>query len=53
MRADPDSVATPTVDVETQHRVEQFLSHEADLLDTFALEEWLDQIGRASCRERV
>ena len=42
MRANPDSVATPTVDVETQHRVEQFLYHEADLLDTFALEEWLD-----------
>jgi 3-phenylpropionate/cinnamic acid dioxygenase small subunit len=31
----------PTVDVETQHRVEQFLYREADLLDTFALDEWL------------
>ncbi|WP_318571138.1 aromatic-ring-hydroxylating dioxygenase subunit beta [Salinigranum marinum] len=31
-----------TVDVETQHAVEQFLSREAELLDTFALEAWLD-----------
>lgn len=30
-----------TVDPETQHWVEQFLYREADLLDTFALEEWL------------
>ena len=42
MRATPDSQATPTVDAETQHRVEQFLYREADLLDTFALDEWLD-----------
>ncbi|WP_246985336.1 aromatic-ring-hydroxylating dioxygenase subunit beta [Halorientalis marina] len=40
MRATPESAAA--VDVETQHRVEQFLYREADLLDTFALEEWLD-----------
>jgi len=33
------------VDVETQHRVEQFLYHEADLLDRFALEEWLDLLA--------
>jgi 3-phenylpropionate/cinnamic acid dioxygenase small subunit len=31
-----------TVGVETQHAVEQFLSREAELLDTFALEAWLD-----------
>lgn len=39
------SVPTPAgaaVGVETQHEVEQFLYREADLLDTFALEEWLD-----------
>lgn len=29
------------VDVETQHRVEQFLYREATLLDTFELSEWL------------
>jgi len=29
------------VDVETQHSVEQFLYREAELLDGFALEEWL------------
>jgi len=40
VRATPEAAAT--VDVETQHRVEQFLYREADLLDTFALEEWLD-----------
>ena len=31
----------PPVGAETQHRVEQFLYHEADLLDTFTLDEWL------------
>ena len=38
------SPASPetTVGVETQHAVEQFLSREAELLDTFALEAWLD-----------
>jgi 3-phenylpropionate/cinnamic acid dioxygenase small subunit len=41
VRATPDSQAT-TVDAETQHRIEQFLYREADLLDTFALESWLD-----------
>lgn len=30
-----------TVDPETQHRVEQFLYREADLLDAFELGEWL------------
>jgi 3-phenylpropionate/cinnamic acid dioxygenase small subunit len=30
-----------TVDPETQHRVEQFLYYEANLLDRFDLEEWL------------
>lgn len=34
--------AATTVDAETQHRVEQFLYREAELLDTFALEEWLE-----------
>ncbi len=29
------------VDAETQHRVEQFLYYEANLLDRFDLEEWL------------
>jgi 3-phenylpropionate/cinnamic acid dioxygenase small subunit len=42
VRATPDSATTPAVDAETQHRVEQFLYREADLLDTFALEEWLE-----------
>ena len=37
------SVATGAdVDVETQHAVEQFLYHEADLLDRFEMEAWLD-----------
>lgn len=30
------------MDADTQHRVEQFLYWEADLLDTFSLEEWLE-----------
>lgn len=37
----PEAGAREPVDLETQHRVEQFLYHEADLLDRFALEEWL------------
>ena len=41
MSSDPVAVDATPVDVETQHRVEQFLYREADLLDTFALEEWL------------
>lgn len=32
---------SPDVGVDTQHRVEQFLYYEADLLDSFELEEWL------------
>lgn len=31
----------PPVGAETHHRVEQFLYREADLLDTFTLDEWL------------
>lgn len=33
--------AASSVDAETQHRIEQFLYYEADLLDRFELEEWL------------
>lgn len=33
------------VDLERQHRVEQFLYREADLLDTFAMDEWLDLVA--------
>jgi len=42
--ATPPDPRTSSADVslETHHRVEQFLYREADLLDTFALEEWLD-----------
>ncbi len=32
---------TAEIDGETQHRVERFLYREADLLDTFALDDWL------------
>lgn len=32
---------TPAVDMETHYRVEQFLYHEAELLDSFSLAEWL------------
>lgn len=32
--------STPLVDAETQHRVEQFLYSEADLLDRFELDAW-------------
>ncbi|SDY15883.1 aromatic-ring-hydroxylating dioxygenase subunit beta [Halobellus clavatus] len=38
----PRPATATTVDAETQHRVEQFLYREAELLDTFALEEWLE-----------
>jgi 3-phenylpropionate/cinnamic acid dioxygenase small subunit len=37
--------ATVSVDPETQHRIEQFLYREADLLDRFALEDWLDLLA--------
>jgi len=37
----PVAEASATVGPETQHAVEQFLYREADLLDAFALEEWL------------
>jgi len=40
----PAETQRTTVDAETHHRVEQFLYREADLLDTFALEEWLSLI---------
>jgi len=40
----PEGAQRATVDPETQQRVEQFLYREADLLDTFALEEWLDLV---------
>lgn len=41
MRTTPAAGREAAVDAETQHRVEQFLYREADLLDTFALDEWL------------
>jgi 3-phenylpropionate/cinnamic acid dioxygenase small subunit len=37
----PVSEEEALVDPETQHSIEQFLYREADLLDGFALEEWL------------
>jgi 3-phenylpropionate/cinnamic acid dioxygenase small subunit len=37
----PLSDRPPTVDAETQHRIEQFLYYEADLLDRFEMEAWL------------
>ncbi len=33
------------VDSETQHRIEQFLYHEATLLDAFAMEAWLSLLS--------
>jgi len=36
----------PLVGRETQHRLEQFLYREADLLDTFSLTEWLDLVEK-------
>ena len=35
------------VDPETQHRVEQFLYREAELLDTFSLDAWLDLLDES------
>jgi 3-phenylpropionate/cinnamic acid dioxygenase small subunit len=35
----------PVVSPDTQHRVEQFLYREADLLDTFQLDEWLSLLA--------
>jgi 3-phenylpropionate/cinnamic acid dioxygenase small subunit len=37
----PPSGRSVAIDAETQHHVEQFLYHEANLLDGFDLEEWL------------
>ena len=37
----PSLSDTQSVDADTQHRIEQFLFREADLLDRFELEEWL------------
>jgi len=42
MNATPRPEPSTTVDAETQHRIEQFLYREADLLDRFELEAWLD-----------
>lgn len=42
MTATPQSDRRTTVAAETQHAVEQFLYREADLLDRFELEPWLD-----------
>lgn len=41
MTAPPRAEPRTPVDAETQHRIEQFLYREADLLDRFELEEWL------------
>jgi len=41
MNSLPDMDNTTAVNAETQHSVEQFLYHEAELLDSFALETWL------------
>lgn len=41
MSLPPLSDRSATVDAETQHRIEQFLYREAELLDRFELEEWL------------
>jgi 3-phenylpropionate/cinnamic acid dioxygenase small subunit len=35
----------PAVDSETRHRAESFIYRETDLLDTFALEEWLELLA--------
>jgi 3-phenylpropionate/cinnamic acid dioxygenase small subunit len=45
MPANTTRASDGAVDVETQHRVEQFLYREADLLDTFELDEWLDLLA--------
>jgi len=37
----PETAPPEPVDLETHHRAEQFIFHEADLLDTFALKQWL------------
>jgi 3-phenylpropionate/cinnamic acid dioxygenase small subunit len=42
MRSAPTRADSTDVDPETQHEVEQFLYREADLLDRFELEEWLE-----------
>lgn len=42
MNSTPDVAEATAVGLETHHRIEQFLYREADLLDSFALEEWLD-----------
>lgn len=36
----------PSVSPEEQHRIEQFLYHEADLLDTFQLDDWLEKLTK-------
>ncbi|MDS0261125.1 aromatic-ring-hydroxylating dioxygenase subunit beta [Haloarcula sp. S1CR25-12] len=41
---EPRTGATLPVDAETQHRVEQWLYDEVDLLDGFALAEWLELV---------
>jgi len=46
MSSFPVSEGETAVDVETQHSVEQFLYREADLLDSFALEEWLTLLDK-------
>ncbi|WP_380676083.1 aromatic-ring-hydroxylating dioxygenase subunit beta [Salinigranum sp. GCM10025319] len=42
--ASPEASVDADVDVGTQHAVEQFLYREADLLDRFELEAWLDLV---------
>lgn len=51
MRPTSRPETTPTVDAETQHAVEQFLYREADLLDAFELEPWLDLLDRDAILE--
>lgn len=44
MYTQPPPIETP-VGSELQHRIEQFLYHEAALLDRFAMEEWLSLLS--------
>lgn len=44
MTLTPMADSPATVDAATQHRIEQFLYREAELLDTFDLEAWLELV---------